>query len=363
MIGSNGASPYDLVGPALLQALQLARYQALRDTGKKIVSLGNENDVINQRVTHEEERILCSNASVVSALEDLFSWRHKDRTSKISRLSYVESWKFRRAMYRIWIMSTLYGHGASSTSNGQPVLAASFGEQKAFLQQFTSQELVQISKVAIFLQSTASWAIFAERKLIGSLDVYDFDSLYLYAGPRVVLRCYEEASSNPLPSPLPEDELYDDFLMPSLREILNDRNASVPPAFIGSILDEIHGEGDKCAQVWLYHPRSVRLLTFLLDWGYLKGTLESPSETFVKLPYNLVEKPLFQVVRSADYSTLFHELFACRGDSFAKWSKEDWLCYDCIQNFFQQTLLRWWRDRKVRGNFETSDLDMCVPKS
>ncbi|KAF9243105.1 hypothetical protein BU15DRAFT_43270 [Melanogaster broomeanus] len=326
-------------------------------SARRTVALANENDVINQKVTREEERILASNASVVSALEDLFSWRHKDRTSKISRLSYVESWKFRRAMYRIWIMSTLYGAG--SASDGQRPLGASFGEQKAFLQHFTSHELVQISKIAMFLQSTAGWAIFAEGKVVGSLEVCWCSSYTSSQGPRSILCCYEEASSDPLPlSYLFDDELYRDFLLPSLRDILRERNVTAAAAFVGSILDEIHGEGDKCAAfltyimkpVWSCQPGSVSLLTFLLDWGYLKGSLGSPSEALFKLPYNLVEKPLFQAVRDANYSTLFHELFACRGDSFTKWSKEDWICYDCIQNFFQQTLLRWWRDRKFRGN-------------
>lgn len=64
---------HELVGPAILQALQLARYQALRGIGRDVVEV-DENDVINQKPTCEEERIVLSNASVVSALEDLFSW-------------------------------------------------------------------------------------------------------------------------------------------------------------------------------------------------------------------------------------------------------------------------------------------------
>jgi hypothetical protein len=72
-------------------------------------------------------------------------------------------------MYRVWIMSTLYGHG--SASHGQRATGTSTETQKAFLQKFTSQELVQISKVSRFLQSLAGWVILAECKVVGSLEV------------------------------------------------------------------------------------------------------------------------------------------------------------------------------------------------
>lgn len=176
---------FEFIGPAIPQALQLARYQALKCTGKDIVEV-DENDVISQKPSREEERIMASNALVVSALEDIFSWmsvsvssfvntvdshldRNKDRTSKTSKLSFVESLRFRRAMYRIWIMSTLYGYG--SARHGERVQGTSGETQMAFLSKFTSQELVHISKVGRFLRFLGNWVILAEYKLVGSLDV------------------------------------------------------------------------------------------------------------------------------------------------------------------------------------------------
>lgn len=97
------------------------------------------------------------------------SGRNKDKTQRTSQLSFVESWRFHRAMYRIWIMSTLYGTGSSSL--GQRATVAGSETQKAFLQKFTSQELIQMSKVSRFLISIGGWVIFAECKLVGSLDV------------------------------------------------------------------------------------------------------------------------------------------------------------------------------------------------
>ena len=63
----------ELVGPATAQALLLARYQALRRIGREVVQM-DEGDVISQKPTREEERIMTFNVSVVSALEDIFSW-------------------------------------------------------------------------------------------------------------------------------------------------------------------------------------------------------------------------------------------------------------------------------------------------
>ena len=69
------SSPFDLVGPVLPQALRLARYQASATLPQNVSDLQSENDTINQTPSREEERLFVSNASVVTALEDLFSWR------------------------------------------------------------------------------------------------------------------------------------------------------------------------------------------------------------------------------------------------------------------------------------------------
>ena len=72
-VASRNHQLLELVGPAITQAFQLARYQALRNINGDVVEI-DENDVINQKPSREEERIMASNVSVVSALEDLFSW-------------------------------------------------------------------------------------------------------------------------------------------------------------------------------------------------------------------------------------------------------------------------------------------------
>ncbi|ESK88449.1 hypothetical protein Moror_14685 [Moniliophthora roreri MCA 2997] len=41
-------------------------------------------------------------------LEDFFSFTHKNRKSKTSQLTYLESWRFKRALYRIMLYSHIF---------------------------------------------------------------------------------------------------------------------------------------------------------------------------------------------------------------------------------------------------------------
>ena len=113
-------------------------------------------------------------SNVVYALhflgQTLILCSEKDPTCRKSKLSRVESVRFQRAMYRIWLMSVLFGPrrfvsrlGLADTSlYRKSDLAKSWKDQKTFLQKFSSQELFQIQKLAQFLTSTAEWAVVAE---------------------------------------------------------------------------------------------------------------------------------------------------------------------------------------------------------
>jgi hypothetical protein len=66
------AVAYSVVGSALPQALRLVRCQDVSGTYDTLL----EEDVVSPNITSEEARKLAANATVVHALEDLFSWRH-----------------------------------------------------------------------------------------------------------------------------------------------------------------------------------------------------------------------------------------------------------------------------------------------
>jgi len=202
MAGRTDQTPYSQVGAALPQALRLARCQASHLLQPSIDQVPSENGVIDEEVTREEERVLACNAGIAQALEDLFSWRHKDRTSRTSVLSYIESWRFQRTIYRIWLLSYLYGMGSVPTdrdsSQAGVRLSQYLSRQKRFLEDFDSTTLLQIRRVASFLRETATWVAGAEGDPSLDLSTYDFAGLYLFAGPRAILQCYEDVSTIPL---------------------------------------------------------------------------------------------------------------------------------------------------------------------
>ena len=88
----------------------------------------------------------------------------------------MESVRFQRAMYRIWLMSALYGPrrfvprrwSSDEDYDRESDLDKSWKDQKTFLQQFSTQELFQIRQIVQFLVfSTAFWAVTAEGGGLG----------------------------------------------------------------------------------------------------------------------------------------------------------------------------------------------------
>lgn len=117
------------VGPALPQAFRVVRLGT--DAHSKPMAqamlkmLPQEAAILESQITRREAGELGRNAAVAHALEDLYSFkyetihqskvvspefshRHKDRSSKSSQLSAVESLRFQRALYRYWLFCRLY---------------------------------------------------------------------------------------------------------------------------------------------------------------------------------------------------------------------------------------------------------------
>lgn len=79
-------------------------------------------------------------------------------------------------------------------------------------------------------------------RVLGCLD--DWNALYLFAGPRVILRCYEEICLDPLFAGgyLLDDGPYAGFLFKPLKEILQTRDVDI----VETILDHVNGKNDRC---------------------------------------------------------------------------------------------------------------------
>ena len=68
-----------------------------------------------------------------------------------------------------------------------------------------------------------------------------------------------------------------------------------------------------------------------------------------KLYENRAEAALYKTLRSMYSSTLMHQLFDSKQDTYQEWSKEDWICFNCLLSFFRDTLPIWWLDKKRKG--------------
>ena len=94
-----------------------------------------------------------------------YNGRHKDRRSKVSRLTKRESFHFQRALYRIMLVSWLYGMGSIPESDMQDEhYPYTFYEvyqsrQTNFLMKYPSDDLFEINRIARILIYTATIAM------------------------------------------------------------------------------------------------------------------------------------------------------------------------------------------------------------
>jgi hypothetical protein len=257
-------------------------------------------------------------------------------------------------MYRIWLVSVLFGSryvdGFDDYSEEYPEgcglqLEESWKDQKSFLQQFSTQEVFQIDCLARYLVFTANWATTAEDdgSVRSSCDVYDWNGMFLFAGPHIILRCVEDVTSNHLPTEyIGDDGPYTEFIQKALSQIFEERHVTVPVGYLELILDTINGGDVQCRHCndnagIARLTRQARRLSDLynetrrVDWEFLVPH---------NLSSNLVERPLMQALRG-DWSKLLHEMFACKGNEYAQWSKEDWICVGCWSTFVWDTSWRW----------------------
>ncbi|KAE9387875.1 hypothetical protein BT96DRAFT_758203, partial [Gymnopus androsaceus JB14] len=94
---------YHVLGPTFPQALELYRRRVCleqMDDHALFPNVLNDPPII---MTAYERRSIQHTEGIVTELENLFSFRHVDRTSVVSQLDSQESCRFRRAVYRIML--------------------------------------------------------------------------------------------------------------------------------------------------------------------------------------------------------------------------------------------------------------------
>ncbi|KAF5380663.1 hypothetical protein D9757_007049 [Collybiopsis confluens] len=393
---------FNLVGRAFPLALQLARHEVAEDSSTED---SEDEGNIDLQLAIKEATILADNARVVAEWENMYSSRMKNFRSRTSQLTPAESWRFQKAMYRLMMYSRLFpsDKGAYNIKHSSPgqIQTATFGfsrtgnddlvvlypelaherlRRKAYLSDFFSNELHQISLVADFLAQNIKW--------IDSVDGFhmrglgEYIEIALSAGPSVVLECYKNLGFEPLveainrlcPPTTPdyfEDTrhrpLLSNYLIQPINMVLQERDPDIGfHSDNHAILDSEQETYEPCARCGskTYHLGLWGETT----WDYLSlpsqtlGSYIFPSaSTLLKgeLSRNPVE---LQRVETFLLKTPFKEIFQ---DIFAKGLKlptypdkrtDDYWCYSCMTEFTKDHLHLWvFLKRKEAGEKVASD--------
>jgi len=323
---------YNHIGPALPQALRLVRSYDAQRRPKVVPS--EEECVENSRITWEEAQLLAHVNKIVCGLEDLFSFREKDRTSRTSQLTSQESTRFQRAVYRIWLFSVLYGNarltGCEQESHNfvqEPALA--------FLSAFSTAELREIERVARFLKRAVASAV--ENTENYELTI---DSI-LTCGPPCILTAAARKAHMPDKAHLSSGRR--GFLTDTLHQIWVERGIRPTWHFAGAgvLLDSVNGAKDRCARC-----NAVKGLSLFnpTNWDLL-GAYVAPVETKLQqlglIEASTSEPPPPRALVS--YPEYMDAIYGMRDrDAYKSWQRDDWMCTRCVEEAVMVHLPAWW---------------------
>ncbi|KAJ7922277.1 hypothetical protein B0H13DRAFT_1983273 [Mycena leptocephala] len=326
----NDAVARNVVGPALPQA----RDEAAGPQASKAKKNGKPTTPHNPMAPAERVQ-LQKNAETVKKLEGIFSFRHKDRTSKANKLTGLESHRFARAMYRVMLL-----------------LEKIEEARHAMLSEYPTPQLLEIRAAVAFL-----------HELIGEvLDEDDFDRLKdicIATGPTVILRAhgtrrsdvFEEALEVEVMSSGEDNALFSGFFSTPLERILEDRDVEPPESAMDAILDGVIVHSDACAQCGvvseLWNEANWENLISVDFCALLQGKLnenEVEAEALVELCMSPKGSP--DVVVAEIYDMLTPE--------FAAWKKDESVCSGCLDKLIGAHLHLWLYKRKIADGWKAT---------
>ncbi|KAJ7591379.1 hypothetical protein C8J56DRAFT_935354 [Mycena floridula] len=357
------AVAYNVAGPALRQAIRAARHELADDV---LDNNSADSDEISP-ITPEEARLIVRYAETAAELENIFSIRHKDRTSRASKLGSLESWRFRRAIYRLIMYANIFHFGAFVSSvrlheeeddslEGvlERLLRAERLKRKAFLYDFSTEELLELYTASVFLLEVANWAVMAS-----DTSHNDYTEGALAAGPAYVLESYQNKRFDDILHYIDDDQLTEEdqeiegylegYISAPISQIMTARKvpSSWPTDHWKSILENVVGEHEACAKC----SKADGLKLFgESNWHYMYGA--SPSLRGRRLR-DLLKGELKKTLTTINYlralestipdfyPTMMKELFEVKSSAYAAWNKEDWLCQNCIKIFISGNLYLW----------------------
>ncbi|KAJ7234361.1 hypothetical protein B0H12DRAFT_1327696 [Mycena haematopus] len=363
---------YNLVGPALPQALRVVRYPyhefdepyaQYDDTpdGDLSAMAAACPEELHPVITPWDEQALLENSRVVTALEDIYSLQTKDNKSRTSVLTSEESWRFRRAMYRIILYCKLFPcdryDSAEILAMDDELVGKIRMQRTAVLDEYPTDELRELCSAVKFLVSMFT-GLPAPTRLTDTL---------LSTGPSGALRAWQARSYWVL-----EDEIDFDFLLRAtdnlllfegyfslpLENLCSERSTARPKADDpGSkwILDQVTSATDTCSHCAA--PDGIELYTEA-NWGrrlpfYIRDFLKYP------LQHNqILFPPLYALtshLEDSDALGLFiSNLFAFKthtAPAFDNWERTDSYCQMCLTKFLEEHLWIWFLEERLKGGW------------
>ncbi|KAF8813460.1 hypothetical protein BYT27DRAFT_7180999 [Phlegmacium glaucopus] len=352
--------PDEIAVDVLPQALCLAHCEVSGLRQCNVDDLPDEGTIRAYELTSQGLEILKKNAKLVGEWEDIFSCRYKDRTSKVSRLTKQESFRFQRALYRIMLVSWLYGMGSTPESDMQdedyPYSFVYQSRQTRFLMKYPSDDLFEINRIAGVLICTARIAMEKDRGYQSTRDVYDWNGLYLFAGPAYIMNAYRNLEMDTdkdkeLFSYIFDDGLYEGFLTCGLKQILTAGTRNFDSNFRQRVLDSVEGADDPCnlcqstSNIFGGTGTSLRNES---SWDDMKFTYILPdlhglmSGMSIQYPQTSL---LSNAIRTIPSRKLMEEIFERRQGKYITWNREDWVCSSCWQSLIYDTIPVWWAER------------------
>ncbi|KAJ7848825.1 hypothetical protein B0H14DRAFT_2356546 [Mycena olivaceomarginata] len=263
---------YNIVGPALPQALRVVRYPYdgyTSDGDPSTMAEACPEDHDPTVITAAEKTTLQENSRVIAVLEDIYSLTNKDRTSKTSVLTSPESWRFRRAMYRIMLYCHLFPGNRYSQEEIDPddeeLLDKIRKQRTAILSEYPTDDLREVHSAVKFLcsifDSVTNARTLSSHSASLLLTTYFENQMslkpFFSTGPSGALRAWQDRSYHVLEDDIDlmffeDDEeipLFVGYLSLPLKNIWTARNITPPkddPASMW-ILDQVNGANDTCA--------------------------------------------------------------------------------------------------------------------
>ncbi|KAL5535178.1 hypothetical protein ACEPAF_3272 [Sanghuangporus sanghuang] len=335
------------VGPALSFAAALVRTMNKLGDGPMQVLLEGLNDSSPDShcwtcdVTGAEARALSGVSAAVQRLESYFCILHKDRTAAVSTLSEEESYRFHRAIYRIWICSVLAN---DRHNNSRPL-----DLDVSFLKNMSEEELVQMHEAMQFLdvvynmlmatfqgpfdRSGRPFELRVDELLAafdGNFNAQTF-GIALHRSATAIVNSYTILARDRQASELLKKKYNSQAILVNARvEEVQACQKCLAQA------QDLFGENN-------WHLLR-RMVTFDVLLSFLPGKVN--ANVYVRSDLNAI------LVRRTSPASILSEMFDGQNDPNNDWKRTDWLCISCIHVFLSQRIYSWFVGELVKNGHQ-----------